>query len=146
MSDLATRHVDGVVLPGPGTWTVDSAHSHLEFSVRHMVVGKTRGRFGTWSGTITVAEEPAQSSVHVEIDASSIDTRDANRDAHLVSPDFLHVEKHPTLAFSSTSVRGNGEHWTVTGDLTVTGVTRPVELDLTLEGVVEKDPFGMARA
>lgn len=145
MSDTVTRTINDTVLPSPGTWALDTAHSHLEFSVRHMMVGKTRGRFGSFNGTITVADEPSESTVEVEIDAASIDTRDPKRDDHLRSADFLDVERYPQLTFKSTSVRGWGTEWAVTGDLTVHGVTRPVTVELELEGVVEKDPFGLAR-
>jgi polyisoprenoid-binding protein YceI len=142
----ATRTVDGTVLPSTGTWTIDTSHSQVEFVVRHLVVGKTRGRFSTWSGSVQIADEPSDSSVTLEIDAASIDTRDENRDAHLKSADFLDVEQHPTLRFTSDDVKGSGRDWTVRGDLTIKDVTRPVVLQLELEGVVEKDPWGNARA
>ncbi len=145
MSETAVRTIDSSVLPAAGTWTFDTSHSHLEFSVRHMMVGKTRGRFGTFTGTVNVADDTTASFVSVEIDAASIDTRDPKRDEHLRSADFLDVERHPALTFTSTAVRGSGSEWTVTGDLTIHGVTRTVDVDATLEGVVEKDPFGFAR-
>jgi polyisoprenoid-binding protein YceI len=145
MSD-ATRTVDGVVLPAPGVWEFDPAHSHLEFSIRHMVVGKTRGRFSTFTGTITVAEEPSESSVELTIEAASIDTREPKRDDHLRSPDFLDVANYPEITYKSTAVRGSRTDWHVTGDLTVAGKTKQIELDVTLEGVMGKDAFGFSRA
>ena len=141
-----TRTVERVVLPAPGTWAIDTSHSSVEFTVRHLVIGKTKGRFATWSGVVEIAEEPTASSVIIEIDAASIDTKDETRDGHLRTNDFLEVDQHPKLTFTSTTVKGSGKEWVVGGDLTIRGVTRPVELTLELEGVVEKDPWGFARA
>lgn len=141
-----TRVVDRTLLPAAGTWSFDISHSHVEFTVRHMMVGKTRGRFGAWQGTAHIADDPTESWVEVSIDATSIDTRDAKRDEHLRSGDFLDVEQFPALSFRSTKVEGGGTSWTVTGDLTIRDVTRPVVLDLELDGVVERDPWGLARA
>jgi polyisoprenoid-binding protein YceI len=135
----------GVALPATGSWVFDPSHSHLEFSVRHMMVGKTRGRFAVFTGTIVVAEEPANSSVKMEAETSSIDTRDEGRDTHLRSADFLDVEKHPKINFESTSVTGEGTSWTVVGDLTIKGVTKSVSVETVLEGLVDKDPWGNAR-
>ncbi len=145
MTDNALQVTDQTVRPAPGTWNFDPSHSHIEFSVRHMMVGKTRGRFGSFTGTANVADDPRASTVTVEIDAASIDTREPKRDEHLRSADFLDVERHPTLTFTSTAVRGSGTEWSITGDLTIHGVTRSVVVDATLEGVVDKDPFGFAR-
>jgi len=141
----ASRTVGGAVLPAAGTWAFDISHSQVEFLVRHMVVGKTRGRFTSWSGTLHIDENPTASWVEVSIDAASIDTRDANRDGHLKSADFLDVENNPVITFRSTKVEGGPTSWTVTGDLTIHGTTRPVVLDLELDGVIDKDPFGFAR-
>jgi polyisoprenoid-binding protein YceI len=141
----ATRTSGGVVLPAAGNWAFDPSHSHLEFTVRHMMVGKTRGRFATFTGSIVIAEEPAKSSVHIEADTASIDTRDEGRDTHLRSADFLDVDKYPKLTFDSTSVTGEGTSWTVVGDLTTKGVTKSVSVEILLEGVVDKDPWGNAR-
>jgi polyisoprenoid-binding protein YceI len=142
---MATRVVDGVELPAPGTWNADISHSHLEFTVRHLMVGKTRGRFSTWSATAVIAEDPTRSSVTVTIDPASVDTRDANRDGHLRSADFFDVEQFPAWSFVSTAVSGSGASWSVTGDLTIHGVTRSVVLDLAYEGAA-KDPWGNQRA
>src|SRR3954452_18996184 len=123
-------------IPGylTGTWQIDPAHSDVSFSVRHMMVSKVKGRFGTFSGTIVTAENPLESSVTAEIDASSIDTNQAQRDAHIRSADCFEVEKYPTITFSSTSVEPKGDDFLVHGDLTIKGNTRQVPLKLELNG------------
>lgn len=131
-------------LPATGTWTIDASHSEVGFTVRHLGISKTRGRFGTFSGDIVVTEPPEASRVTVEIDAASIDTRDAGRDEHLRSDDFLAVAAHPALTFSTTGVEPGGDRWLVTGDLTIRGVTRPVLLDTELVGLAS-DPWGNER-
>lgn len=131
--------------PAAGTWRIDPSHSSIGFSVRHLGVAKTRGRFGEFEGTVRVGERPEDSSVEVTIQAASVDTRDAQRDAHLRSDDFFAVETHPTLTYRSTGVRPNGRGWVLDGELTVKGVTRPVPLDVTFEGVAP-DPWGGTRA
>lgn len=130
-----------------GNWKIDPAHSAIAFSVRHMVVSKTRGRFTRWNGELRFdPENPALSSVQVDIDPASIDTADKDRDAHLRSPDFFDVEKFPTASFRSTRVEdAGGDRYRVAGDLTVHGVTRPVVLEVTYEGS-GKDPWGGERA
>jgi len=129
------------------TWNIDPSHSAIAFTVRHMVVSKTRGRFTKWSGQLRFdPEDPAASSVEVNIEPGSIDTADAQRDAHLRSPDFFDVEKFPGASFRSTKVEDRGgDRYRVTGDLTLRGVTRPVVLDVTYEGS-GKDPWGGERA
>jgi polyisoprenoid-binding protein YceI len=146
MSDAhATRVVDGLEVPAPGAFELDPSHSHVGFSVRHMMVSKVRGRFTSFTGAVTVADDPTVSRVDVTIDVASIDTRDEQRDGHLRSPDFFDAEQFPTITYRSTSVtaKGGGE-FAVHGDLTVRGVTRPIELDVTYEGVA-KDPWGNQR-
>lgn len=125
---------------------IDTAHSEVGFSVRHMVISTVRGRFNTFSGTLNIDEaNPANSSVEAEVDVASIDTRDANRDAHLRSADFFDAEQFPKLTFKSTNVEnvGGGEY-KVTGDLTVHGVTKPVVFDVEYSGTI-KDPYGLNR-
>jgi polyisoprenoid-binding protein YceI len=137
-----TRTVDGTEVPAAGAYALDPAHSHVGMSVRHMMVSRTKGRFADVSGTVHIAEEPLESFVEVEIQAASIDTRDETRDGHLRSPDFFDVEEHPTIGYRSTKVTPAGRgRWTVDGDLTVRGVTRPVALDVAFEGGA-KDPWG----
>ncbi len=148
MSDTQSapvRSVGGAEVPAPGRYEIDGVHSSVAFSVRHAMVAKTKGRFGDVSGTIVIGEDPADSSVEVRIGAASIDTRDEGRDGHLRSPDFLDVETHPDLTYRSKSVRrGDGGTWTVEGDLTVKGVSRPVALEVEFEGGVI-DPWGNPR-
>jgi polyisoprenoid-binding protein YceI len=129
------------------TWNIDTVHSAIHFSVRHMVVSKTRGRFAKWSGQIDFdPASPEKASVKVDIDPNSIDTADAQRDAHLRSADFFDVEKHPLATFRSTKIEDlGGDRYRVTGDLTVHGVTRSVALDAVFEGSA-KDPWGGERA
>jgi polyisoprenoid-binding protein YceI len=128
-------------------WNIDPSHSAIAFSVRHMVVSKTRGRFTKWSGQLRFdAQNPASSSVEVTIDPRSLDTADAQRDAHLRSADFFDVEKHPSASFRSTRVEVTAEdRYSVTGDLTIHGVSKPVVLEVTYEGS-GKDPWGGERA
>jgi len=128
------------------TWALDTAHSSIAFSVRHMVVAKVRGRFATWSGSLDL--DPAdltRSQVTVEIDAGSIDTGNAQRDGHLKSADFFDVERFPSVRFASRRVEdaGSGE-LRVVGDLTLHGVTREVALRVERGGQA-KDPWGNQR-
>ena len=128
-----------------GKWEIDPSHSLVEFSVRHMMVSKVKGRFDRFSGEITVGEDLDTSSVSAVIDASSINTNDAGRDQHLRNADFFDTDTYPTVEFASRSVRPHGSDWTVTGDLLLHGVSRPVELELELNGV-GNDPYGGTRA
>jgi polyisoprenoid-binding protein YceI len=116
-------------------WTIDPAHSFVEFAVKHMVFATAKGRFSELSGQITLDEEQIEnSSVAVEIAAASVDTHDEKRDAHLRSADFFDVETYPTLTFTSTKVVAHGDDLKITGDLTIRGVTRSVVLDAELNG------------
>jgi polyisoprenoid-binding protein YceI len=128
-------------------WDIDTSHSDVSFTVRHMVVTKTRGRFTRWSGVVDFDEaDPTRSRVEVQIEAASIDTGHADRDAHLRSADFFDAENHPYLTFKSTGIeRGEGERYRIAGDLTMRGVTRPVVLEAELGGVAA-DPWGARRA
>jgi polyisoprenoid-binding protein YceI len=141
------RTVEGRELPPVGRWAIDPAHSELQFVARHMMISKVRGRFREHEGWLDVAERPEDSRVDVTIRAASIDTGDAQRDAHLRSPDFLDVERFPDITFRSTSVRPAGaeDRYEVVGDLTIRDVTRPVTLDVEFEGVAV-DPWGAPRA
>jgi polyisoprenoid-binding protein YceI len=130
----AVREVNGRQVPVPGTWVIDPAHSSFEFVALHLMT-RVRGRFSGVNGEAVIAEIPEESWVQIEIDASTVDTREPNRDAHLRSSDFFGVEDHRTLTFCSTAVRsGAGEIWKVDGDLTVRGVTRPIAVDLKFLG------------
>lgn len=132
---------------GRSEWTIDASHTLVEFAVKHMMIATVKGRFGEVSGTIVLDEESLEnSSVEVEIDAASIDTRSADRDAHLRSADFLDVENHPKLIFRSRRVESEGEgRFRVVGDLTIRGTTREVVLEVEDQGR-GKDPWGGERA
>jgi polyisoprenoid-binding protein YceI len=132
-------------LPAVGTWTIDPTHSTVGFVARHLMVTKVRGRFADVAGVVEVAEVPEESTVNVTIQTASIDTRNDDRDNHLRSPDFFDAEHHPTITFRSTGVRGSGDSWQLDGELTIKGITRPVSLDVSFEGVVD-DPWGGQRA
>ncbi len=131
------------------TWTLDPAHSQVEFVVKHMMITKVRGRFATVNGAIEVDEQdPSSSRVEVEIDAPSIDTRQEDRDKHLRSGDFLDVENYPTLTFRSRRVEGlelePGTSFRVVGELSIRGTTKEVTLDAVYEGRGQ-DPWGGER-
>ena len=136
-----------VQIPGyvAGTWDIDEAHSTVGFSVRHMMVSKVRGYFRKFSGVLITAENPEQSTVTAAIDMDSIDTRQEQRDAHIRSADFFDVGNHTVMTFRSTEVRTDGADWTVVGDLTIKGITKPVELALELNGF-GPDAYGGTRA
>jgi len=144
-AEVTSRNVNGVEYPAVGTYAIDASHTQLGFAVRHMAVSKVRGRLSKFDGTIDIAEDPTDSKVSLTIDATSVDTRDEARDNHLRTNDFFDVENHPTWSFTSTSISPEGPtEWKVAGDLTIRGVTKPVTLDVSLEGVV-KDPYGNHR-
>lgn len=117
-------------------WDIDAAHSTIEFSAKHMMVSNVKGRFNSFSGDAHLDEaNPANSRVDVTIDLASLTTGNDGRDAHLRSADFFDVEQYPTAVFHSTSVQLLGEdHLRVAGDLTIRGVTKPVTLDVNIEG------------
>lgn len=116
-------------------WTIDPSHSSVEFSVKHMMISSTKGRFGGVSGTITLDADNFESShADVRIDVSTIDTRDEKRDGHLRSADFFDVEKFPEITFKSTRVVKDGSDYKVYGDLTILGVTREVVLKTEFNG------------
>lgn len=144
MSSVNIKEREGVQV-----WELDPAHSLVEFSAKHMMITTVKGRFGEVRGTIRMDEDDlAVSSVAVEIDGASIDTRAAQRDEHLRSADFLDVESYPTLTFRSTGIEGRpaeaGDRFRVIGDLTIRGTTREVELDAVFEGR-GMDPWGGER-
>jgi polyisoprenoid-binding protein YceI len=146
MAKTAAAQRAAVEAPPAGTWELDKAHTHVGFVARHLMVAKVRGRFQDFSGTIHIAEAPEDSSVDVTIQAASIHTDTGQRDDHLRSPDFLDVERFPTLTFRSTNVElTSDDTLRVTGDLTIKDVTRPVVLDVTYEGTTP-DPWGGTRA
>jgi polyisoprenoid-binding protein YceI len=139
------RVVNGRQVPEAGSWEIDPSHQSFEFIARHLMA-KVRGRFPGAAGVATIAEVPEESSLEIEIDASTVDTKDPTRDAHMKSPDFFDVEKYPTITFRSTAIRpGDGENqWKVDGDFTVRGVTRPITVDVEFLGAAI-DPWGNQR-
>src|SRR3954453_3325041 len=141
-STLATQ-IPGYVA---GTWDIDASHSTVGFSVRHMMVSKARGYFREFSGQLVTAEDPTQSTVTATIDLGSIDTRQEQRDAHIRSADFFDAENHPHMTFTSTGVRGgDGADRFIDGELTIKGNTKPVVLELELNGF-GPDAYGGFRA
>lgn len=142
---LATRSYQGVEIPAAGRYAIDPTHTNVAFVAKHLMVSKTRGRFGDFEGTVTIADDPLESSVAVTIDATSIDSRTPDRDAHLRSADFLDTDNYPTLSFASVAVRHvGGDDFEVDGELTIKGVTRAVTLAMQLDGVA-LDPWGGQR-
>lgn len=134
-TESSTRTWEGLTIPAAGTYVLDQAHKRVGFVARHMMVSKVRGQFAEATATIAIADNPLESSVTATIQAPSIETGQADRDAHLRSGDFLDIETHPTLEFRSTGVKSHrGNEFILTGDLTIRGVTRPVELDVEFEG------------
>ena len=129
------------------TWNLDPVHSVAEFKVKHMMISNVKGQFTSVSGVLTFDESDiTRSLIEASIDASSINTRDADRDAHLKSADFFDVEKFPTLNFRSTSVRRTGDNeLAVTGNLTIHGVSREVVFAVEGPTVPGKDPWGNTR-
>ncbi|MDB4914287.1 MAG: hypothetical protein JWM95_1931 [Gemmatimonadetes bacterium] len=131
--------------PANTSWKLDPTHSSVEFSAKHLMITTVKGRFADVAGTVTVnGTSPSDASVDVVIQAASIDSRTEQRDAHLKSADFLDVENFPTITFKSTKIEGSKDTFTITGDLTIHGITRPVTLAAAFEGE-GKDPWGGTR-
>ena len=130
-----------------GTWTLDPTHTRLGFVTRHAMITKVRGAFNDFTGTVTVPAEVIEGAkAEVTINASSIDTRNADRDGHLKSNDFFDMENHPEITFTSTKIAPNGSGGVdVTGDLTIKGTTKSVTIPFEYEGTAT-DPFGNQRA
>ncbi|MFS8497335.1 MAG: YceI family protein [Micromonosporaceae bacterium] len=174
MTDTAVRTWNGLTIPAPGLYVLDEPHRRVGFQAEHLMVSTVRGEFTRVAATILVAEDPMQSAVTAVIEAASITTGHEERDAHLRSPDFLDVDRYPTLTYRSTGMRRYEENpifqWArlrtlgrngpaghpdtltrqslsvarkfiLTGELTVKGVTRPVDLDVTYTGT-RRNPDG----
>jgi polyisoprenoid-binding protein YceI len=134
-----------VVADITGDYTIDTSHSRLGFSARHAMVTTVRGGFKEFEGQAHVdTADPAASSVHLTIKAGSIDTGVADRDGHLRSADFFDAETYPEITFASTGVEREGETWTITGDLTIKDVTKPISIEFESTGSA-RDPFGNTR-
>ena len=130
--------------PPQGDWALDPDHTVAGFVGRYLMLTKVPGKFNGVSGMIHIANDPEESWMEVSLKTASITTDHDDRDKHLKSPDFLDVGNHPTIEFRSTGFEGAGEHWTVSGDLTIKGETRPITLDVEYHGVVS-DPWGGQR-
>jgi polyisoprenoid-binding protein YceI len=144
MTDIApaARQFEGVTIPVAGTYTLDPAHKRVGFVARHLMVSKVRGDFTEASATITIAENPLESSVTATIQADSVFTGQLDRDNHLRSADFFDAATYPTLEFRSTGMKSHhGNEFVLDGELTIKGVTKPVELRVELEGV-GRSPYG----
>lgn len=137
-----TRSLQGLTIPAPGIFHLDPAHTRVGFVAKHMMFTKVRGHFPQVTGTVTLAEDPTDSVVQVTIETASVDTGAADRDNHLRSEDFFNAEKYPEMIFRSTGIQHlGGPEFTVTGELTIRDVTKPVDLAVTFEGV-GVNPFG----
>jgi polyisoprenoid-binding protein YceI len=173
LTGSATRSWQGITIPAPGTYLLDQAHKRIGFLARHMMVSPVRGEFGQATARIVVGEDPLTSSVTATIQAASISTGTPDRDVHLKSPDFLDVERYPTLEYRSTGIKWQGNddpiflwarlrshrlggrteahipqqstrtagRFVLTGELTVKGITRPVDLQVEFGGA-RRDPYG----
>jgi polyisoprenoid-binding protein YceI len=174
MTGFATRSWRGMTIPAPGTYLLDQAHKRIGFLARHMMVSPVRGEFGGATAQIVVDEDPLRSSVTATIQAASLGTGTADRDAHLRSPDFLDVERYPTLEYRSTGIKWQAStdpiffwarlkshrpgykseaskippqsvdtagRFVLTGELTVKGTTRPIDLQVDFGGA-RRDPYG----
>jgi polyisoprenoid-binding protein YceI len=174
LTGSATRSWQGITIPAPGTYLLDQAHKRIGFLARHMMVSPVRGEFGQATARIVVGEDPLTSSVTATIQAASISTGTPDRDVHLKSPDFLDVERYPTLEYRSTGIKWQGSNdpiffwarlkshrpgyrseahnipqqsgrvagrFVLTGELTVRGITRPVDLQVEFGGA-RRDPYG----
>jgi len=129
-----------------GTWTIDGSHSTASFAVKYMMISTVRGRFDDLSGTVTLAEPVEDSTIDVTIDVTSVSTHDERRDGHLKSPDFFDVENHPAMTFRSAGIERTGDDsGTVTGDLIIRGVSKPVVLDVRFDDWTPKDLWGKSR-
>lgn len=144
-SSSRTRDYRGVTIPTPGTFVIDPAHTHVGFMAKHLMVTKVRGHFPEVEGSITVADDPTQSRAEATMRTASITTGSPDRDTHLRSGDFLLTEEYPTLTYRSTGITGlDGGTFAIAGELTIKGVTRPVDLAVEIDGVAA-DPWGGER-
>lgn len=128
-----------------GTWKLDPAHSEIAFTVKHLKISKLRGTFDTFDVTIVTNPDPALSTIEATIDVASVNTNQAQRDAHLRTSDFFLADEHPIIGFRSTGGSWDGDNFTLVGDLTLRGVTKQVELKGELGGVAT-DGYGQTKA
>ena len=148
---LITAGLSGLLsfpaIAGTTTWQIDPTHSSAQFAVTHLMISSVRGEFHQLKGTVVVDDaDISKSSVNVTIDATTVDTREPDRDKHLMSSDFFDVAKYPTMAFKSTKVESAGPgRLKITGDLTIRGVTKQAVLEVTAPKPPIKDPWGLQR-
>ena len=143
--NVSVQTIEGIELPAPGRWKLDTGHAEIAFIGRHFMMTRVRGRFLQVEGAIEIGSRPEESRVTVDIDMASVSSGDQARDDHLRSADFFDVENHPSATFASTSVDWHGGAGKLTGTLTIKDVSRPVELDFEYLGHVT-DPWGGERA
>jgi polyisoprenoid-binding protein YceI len=144
-ASAVTRTIDGHEAPIAGSWQIDPGHAEVGFVGRHFMLTKVRGRFTGIEGSVVIAENPVDSKVTVKIDMSTVNSGDETRDNHLRSEDFFDAANHPTATFVSDSVVWNGDSGSMTGDLTIKGIARPVTLQITYVGYA-RDPWDNDRA
>lgn len=140
MTDTATRTVDGVELPAPGRWRIDAGHTEAAFIGRHLGLSKVRGRFTGVEGTVEITEDITRSRIDISVDMATVDSGSNARDESLRSENFFDVANHATATFRSTAIATDGSNGTITGDLTIKDITRPVTLDVGYLGHA-RDPW-----
>lgn len=126
------------------TWKIDNMHSEVGFKVRHMMISNVSGSFGTFDATLTSAEDFQNPSFDFTAEVNSLTTGVADRDGHLMSPEFFNVESFPTIGFKSTQVEQHGENWIINGEMTIKGTSHPVSLNAEFAGVAV-DPYGQTK-
>lgn len=141
---LATTKAHELALT-PGTWSIDTIHSNVEFVARHLMVSKVRGHFQKFSGSVKIAEDLSQSTVEATIEVASVSTNEPSRDAHLLSADFFDAENYPNITFVSKAIKPGDKNYVLEGDLTIRGNTKTIELKLEFNGV-GPDSYGGKRA
>jgi polyisoprenoid-binding protein YceI len=142
---MTTAHTNVSLPLAPGHWAVDTNHSSIGFTIRHLGVSKVRGRFTRFDAEVVIGETLDTTTVTATVDVASIDTANADRDAHVLSPDIIDVVRRPTMVFRSTRIRGAGVEYQIDGDLTIGEITRPVVLAVELGGI-ETFPGGPRHA
>jgi polyisoprenoid-binding protein YceI len=145
MSTITTPRTGALADLTPGTWNVDPSHSTVGFTARHLMITKVHGHFTDFDGTVTIAEDPLASSVEANVRLGSVDTGSADRDAHLRTADFFDVEQHPEMTLRSTGISERDGDYVLAADLSIAGVTNPVEFALEFDGV-SRDPYDNTKA
>ena len=145
MAAVDSTQTTQTALPQAGTWSLDTTHTDVSFTARHLMVTKVRGRFPLQAGEVTITENPLESSVVATLDVAGVHSGEQGRDDHLRNADFFEVEKYPTITFVSTSAEQKGDDdFVLSGDLTIKGVTKPVSIEFERTGAAV-DPWGNFR-